>query len=70
MNVRRSRSTTPRQQTTTPTSLAFRASTAGWYAEWKARKTAAPAQSAEPETPPVDDAAEALARWLTGDAGK
>ena len=24
----------------------------------------------EPETPPADDAAEALARWLTGDAGK
>jgi hypothetical protein len=70
MNVRRSRSTTLRPQSTTPTSLAFRASTAGWYAEWKARKDAAPAQPAESEAPPADDAAEALARWLTGDAGK
>ena len=69
MNVRRSRSAPPRPQTSSPASLSLRSSTAGWYAEWKARKDAAPAQPAESEAPPADDAAEALARWLTGDAG-
>ena len=66
MNVRRSRSTTPRPRTTNPTNLALRASTAGWYAEWKAKKNAAPAPANQPEAPPAD-AADALARWLTGD---
>ena len=66
MNVRRSRSTSPRPQTTTPTSLAFRASTAGWYAEWKARKQAAVAAQPEQAAPPADDRADALAKWLTG----
>jgi hypothetical protein len=66
MSVRRSRSATPRPLPATPTTLALRSSTAGWYAEWKARKSAAPAPPAETQTPPADDAAEALAKWLTG----
>ncbi|WP_202920787.1 hypothetical protein [Urbifossiella limnaea] len=47
----------------------FASSTAGWFAEWKARKA-----SAEPsppaDTPPAAaaaDASDAVARWLTGD---
>ncbi|MBN9518788.1 hypothetical protein J0H58_09750 [bacterium] len=65
MNVRRPRPATSRP-TTTPAALALRSSTAGWYAEWKARKQAT---AAEPEqgAPPADDRAEALAKWLTGD---
>jgi hypothetical protein len=66
MNVRRSRSITPRPQTTNPTSLALRSSTAGWYAEWKARKQAATTSAPEPQAPPADGAAAALAKWLTG----
>ena len=63
MNVRRPRPATSRPQAT-PAALALGSSTAGWYAEWKARKQAT---AAEPEqgTPPADDAAEALAKWLT-----
>lgn len=67
MNVRRPRPTTSRP-TTTPAALSLRSSTAGWYAEWKARKSAAPTSAAEPQTPPAGDAAEALAKWLTGGA--
>ena len=66
MNVR-PRTTTSRPQTTSPTNLALGSSTAGWYAEWKARKQAAPAPEVEPQAPPANDAAEALAKWLTGD---
>ncbi len=65
MNVRRPRPATPRPQTT-PTALALGSSTAGWYAEWKARKQAAVAAQPKRGTPPADDAADALARWLTG----
>ncbi|HEX4613283.1 MAG TPA: hypothetical protein VH092_34165 [Urbifossiella sp.] len=61
MNGRRPRSTTPRPQTSSPANLALRSSTASWYAEWKARKQAAPAP-----TPLNNDAAEAVAKWLTG----
>jgi hypothetical protein len=71
MNARRSRTVSPRPQTTTPTTLSLRSSTAGWYAEWKARKQAAPAPAAAaPEATPADAAAEALARWLTADSEK
>jgi hypothetical protein len=68
MNVRRSRSAPPRPQTSSPASLSLRSSTAGWYAEWKARKQAGAAPQSEPETPPpaADEASEALTRWLTG----
>ena len=52
---------------TTPTALSLRSSTAGWYAEWKARKQAAPTPAAESQASPADDAAEALAKWLSGD---
>ncbi|MBN9518875.1 hypothetical protein J0H58_10210 [bacterium] len=65
MNVRRPRPATPRP-TTTPAALALRPSTAGWYAEWKARKQAT-AAAPEQAAPPADDGAEALARWLTTD---
>jgi hypothetical protein len=41
-------------------------STAGWYAEWKARKQAVVAAEPEQGSSPADDAAEALAKWLTG----
>jgi hypothetical protein len=45
----------------------FASSTAGWFAEWKARKASAePAPPAAPE-PAADDASQAVARWLTGD---
>ncbi|HEX4610836.1 MAG TPA: hypothetical protein VH092_21785 [Urbifossiella sp.] len=67
MNVRRSRSATPRPQTTTPVNLALRPSTAGWYAAWKARKQAGPAPKTDAPARPADDASEAVARWLTGD---
>jgi hypothetical protein len=63
----RPRPATSRPQTTNPTSLALGSSTAGWYAEWKARKQAAPTPAAEPQAAPADDGAEALAKWLTGD---
>ncbi len=65
MNPRRSRSATPRPQTTNPTALVLGSSTAGWYAEWKARKQTATAPAPEPQAPPADDAAEALTKWLT-----
>ncbi|MBN9518741.1 hypothetical protein J0H58_09515 [bacterium] len=65
MNVLRPRPATSRPQTN-PTSLALRSSTAGWYAEWKARKQAAVAAQPEQGAPPADDRAEALAKWLTG----
>jgi hypothetical protein len=72
MSSRPTPSAPPRPRTTTPSSLLFQPSTTGWYAAWKARKDAAPAAAAEPEaTPaPADGGSEALARWLTGDAGK
>jgi hypothetical protein len=56
-----------RPQTNRPTGL-LGSSTSGWYAAWKARKTAdAPAPPPEPEPPPEGDAPDALARWLAGD---
>ncbi len=67
MNAVRSRPAISRPQTTYPTSFALRSSTAGWYAEWKARKQAAPTPAAAPQAPPADDAAEALAKWLMDD---
>ncbi|MBN9516927.1 hypothetical protein J0H58_00180 [bacterium] len=66
MSVRRTRPATSRPQTN-PTSLALGSSTAGWYAEWKARKQAAVAAEPEQVSSPADDAAEALAKWLTTD---
>ena len=66
MNVRRPRPAPSRPQAT-PAALSLRSSTAGWYAEWKARKSAAPSLATEPQAPPADDAAQALAKWLTGD---
>jgi hypothetical protein len=66
MNVRH-RPSTSRPQATNPTILALRSSTANWFAEWKARKSAAPTPAAEPQAPPADDGAEALAKWLTGE---
>ncbi len=65
MSVRRPRPATSRPQTN-PTSLALGSSTAGWYAEWKARKQAAVAAQPEQVAPPADAAADALAKWLTG----
>lgn len=67
MNVRRPRPATSRPQAA-PAALSLRSSTAGWYAEWKARKSAQPTPAAEPQAPPVDDRAEALAKWLRGEA--
>ncbi|HYH68450.1 MAG TPA: hypothetical protein VD866_27400 [Urbifossiella sp.] len=67
MNARRTSSVRPRSHSTPSPRLAFGSSTAGWYAEWKARKQGAPTPAAEPQAPPADDAAEALAKWLTGD---
>lgn len=66
MNGRRSPSTSPRpRRTTSPTSLALQSSTAGWYAEWKARRQAAvPVQPAEPQQDAPGGDAEALAQWL------
>ncbi|MBN9523042.1 hypothetical protein J0H58_31770 [bacterium] len=64
MSVRRPRPATPRPQTN-PTSLALGSSTAGWYAEWKARKQAAVAAQPEQGKPPANDRADALAKWLT-----
>ncbi len=64
MNVRRPRPATSRPQTN-PTALALGSSTAGWYAEWKARKQAATTAAPGPQAPPADEAAEALAKWLT-----
>jgi hypothetical protein len=68
MNTVRSRPATSRPQTTNPTNLALRSSTANWFAGWKARKTAAPTPAAASQPAPADDAAAALARWLTGDS--
>ena len=68
MNVRRPPSVPPRPKSSVPAGPAFAASTAGWYAEWKARKQSAPAAAPAPEAARPDDAAEALAKWLTGDA--
>ncbi|HEX4609013.1 MAG TPA: hypothetical protein VH092_12475 [Urbifossiella sp.] len=72
MNGRRSRPATPRPRTTGPSNLLLQTSTAGWYAAWKAQKTAAPVPTTEPETAPKnsDDSAEAVARWLTGGSGR
>lgn len=76
MNARSSSSAPTRPHATSPATLALRSSTAGWFAEWKARKsapaTAAAPQSAEPAPAPAptDDAAAAVARWLTGGTGK
>jgi hypothetical protein len=65
MNVRRPCPATSRPQSS-PTAFSLRSSNSGWYAEWKARKSAAPTPAAEPPAPPADDAAEALAKWLMG----
>ncbi|QDU19966.1 hypothetical protein ETAA1_19060 [Urbifossiella limnaea] len=69
MNERRSPSVSPRAKKPAPAGPMFASSTAGWFAEWKARKA-----SAEPsppaDTPPAAaaaDASDAVARWLTGD---
>ena len=67
MNVRRPRPATSRPQAT-PAALSLRSSTAGWYAEWKARKTAAPSPAVEPQANQVDDGANAIAKWLRGEA--
>jgi hypothetical protein len=45
---------------------ALRSSTSKWFTEWKARKAAVPTPAAEPQAPPADDGAAALAKWLTG----
>jgi hypothetical protein len=66
MHTRRPRPVTPRSPSA-PTTLALRSSTAGWYAEWKARKQTAVAAEPEQGAPPAEDAAGALAKWLTGD---
>jgi hypothetical protein len=68
MNVRRP-TPRPRPQTTIPADLLSGSSTSGWYAAWKARKTAA-AATPEPEPTSEGDAPDALARWLTGDNKK
>jgi hypothetical protein len=61
MNVRR-------PQTTSPTNRLFTASTAGWYATWKARRvTPEPVPATEPAPVPERDA---LAKGLVGEAGK
>ncbi|HYH64876.1 MAG TPA: hypothetical protein VD866_09305 [Urbifossiella sp.] len=44
----------------------FASSTAGWFAEWKARK-ASPEPTPPAAAEPADDASQAVARWLTGD---
>ncbi len=68
MTVRRPRPATPRLRPATPAGPSFKTSTAGWYADWKARK-AAPAGPApgRVESAPPDATADALARWLTAD---
>lgn len=67
MNERRSPSVPPRPKKPAPAGPMFASSTAGWFAEWKARKASAePAPPAAPE-PAADDASQAVARWLTGD---
>lgn len=65
MNDRRPPSVPPRPKKVAPAGPMFASSTAGWFAEWKARK--ASAEPAPPAPPPADDASEAVARWLTGD---
>ncbi|HEX4609742.1 MAG TPA: hypothetical protein VH092_16200 [Urbifossiella sp.] len=67
MNARRNPSVSSRPRPTSPSSLLLQSSTAGWFAEWKARKQAAPSSTNEPHAPPAEDAAEAVAKWLTGD---
>ncbi|MFO0798302.1 MAG: hypothetical protein U0804_12565 [Gemmataceae bacterium] len=66
MNVRHPRPATSRPLTT-PTAFSLRSSTAGWYAEWKARKQGAVANQPEQGAAPADERAEALAKWLTSD---
>lgn len=65
MNVRR-RTAASRPRTANPTTLALGSSTTGWYAGWKSRKQAAVAAAPAPGTAPAADAAEAVAKWLTG----
>jgi len=45
----------------------FASSTAGWFAEWKARKASAETTPPAAAEPAADDASQAVARWLTGD---
>ncbi|QDU20560.1 hypothetical protein [Urbifossiella limnaea] len=52
---------------TAGTGHALGSSTSKWFAEWKARKSSAPTPAAEPQAPPADDAADALAQWLSSD---
>src|SRR3954468_12471591 len=70
MNVRRPSLLASRPQTTTTTNL-FTASTAGWYARWKAGKDAPPPVPADEHAPAAEaDAPAALARRLAPGAGK
>jgi hypothetical protein len=74
MTTPRSSSVSPRPRPATTNRL-FQPSTAGWYAQWKARQQAAaaapePTPVAGPEVASPDDAAEALAQWLTGGADR
>lgn len=68
MNVSRPAPVSSRPQAPRPTNL-LSASTAGWYARWKARKESTPVPAAEPARPPQGTAPDALTRWLAGDSG-
>jgi hypothetical protein len=46
---------------------ALGSSTSKWYAEWKQKKTAVRSAATAPQAPPADDAADGLAKWLSGD---
>ena len=69
MTVRRS----PRPSTPPlSTNHVFKASTSGWYSQWKAKRDAAPVPetapaASVPETTNEAEAESELVRWLTGD---